>query len=201
DPTFVYTQQMARVFGLAVLRMAQSDVLPYDYENYGREVAGYLEAAQKRAEMLFAGKGPNFAPALAAARRFTDAGAAITSVQQLQSAQAAAATTGGSANAMADRTAALNTALLAAERALLLPQGLPNRPWFRHAIYAPGQYTGYEAVVIPGVNEALDKAALDKEALKGKDGAPSAVAAQQQLAALAAALNNAAAVLETAAKP
>ena len=120
--------------------------------------------------------------------------------QQLYSAQAAT-TTGGSANAMADRTPALNTALLAAERALLLPQGLPNRPWFRHAIYAPGQYTGYEAVVIPGVNEALDKAALDKEALKGKDGAPSAVAAQQQLAALAAVLNNAAAVLEAAAKP
>jgi len=34
--------------------------------------------------------------------------------------------------------------------------GLPNRPWYRHTIYAPGEYTGYAAVVIPGVNEALD---------------------------------------------
>jgi len=52
--------------------------------------------------------------------------------------------------------AKLNQALIAAERALLSPQGLPNRPWFRHLIYAPGQYTGYAAVVIPGVNESID---------------------------------------------
>jgi N-acetylated-alpha-linked acidic dipeptidase len=52
--------------------------------------------------------------------------------------------------------AKLNQVLIAAERALLSPQGLPNRPWFRHLIYAPGQYTGYAAVVIPGVNESID---------------------------------------------
>ncbi len=46
--------------------------------------------------------------------------------------------------------------MMAAERALLLPQGLPRRPWFKHAIYAPGEFTGYAAVVIPGVNEAID---------------------------------------------
>ena len=39
-------------------------------------------------------------------------------------------------------------------RNFLMPQGLPNRPWFKHAIYAPGQYTGYAAVVLPGVNVA-----------------------------------------------
>ena len=55
----------------------------------------------------------------------------------------------------ADR-AQLNRLLSQAERALLLPNGLPNRRWFRHAIYAPGEYTGYAAVVIPGVNEAID---------------------------------------------
>jgi len=45
---------------------------------------------------------------------------------------------------------ALEPALRSAERALLVPEGLPHRPWFRHAIYAPGEYTGYAAVVIPG---------------------------------------------------
>jgi len=39
---------------------------------------------------------------------------------------------------------------------VLIPEGLPNRPWYHHAIYAPGQYTGYAAVVISGVNEAID---------------------------------------------
>ena len=54
--------------------------------------------------------------------------------------------------------------------------------WFRHAIYAPGEYTGYAAVVIPGVNEALDKGDSDR--------------ARQQLAVLAAALERAAKTLE-----
>jgi N-acetylated-alpha-linked acidic dipeptidase len=69
-----------------------------------------------------------------------------------------------------------------AERALLLPEGLPNRPWYRHAIYAPGQYTGYAAVVIPGVNEAIDAGDLDRT--------------RAQLTSLAAALQRAASVLD-----
>ena len=81
-----------------------------------------------------------------------------------------------------DGSARLNQALRQAERALLIPEGLPNRPWFRHAIYAPGQYTGYAAVVIPGVNEAIDKRDLERT--------------RQQIAVLAAALNRAAKVLE-----
>jgi N-acetylated-alpha-linked acidic dipeptidase len=76
----------------------------------------------------------------------------------------------------------MNAKLREAERALLLPEGLPNRPWFHHAIYAPGQYTGYAAVVIPGVNEAIDHGDLRRT--------------EQQIAALAAALNRAVLVLE-----
>jgi N-acetylated-alpha-linked acidic dipeptidase len=78
----------------------------------------------------------------------------------------------------------MNATLRSAERALLIPEGLPNRPWFRHAIYAPGQYTGYAAVVIPGVNEAIDRGDLRRT--------------EQQIAVLAAALNRAALVLEQA---
>jgi len=78
----------------------------------------------------------------------------------------------------------LNQALRGAERALLVPQGLPHRPWFRHAIYAPGEYTGYAAVVIPGVNEALDKGDSER--------------ARQQLATLAGALERAAKALDGA---
>jgi N-acetylated-alpha-linked acidic dipeptidase len=103
----------------------------------------------------------------AAAKHFQEAGAKILAKQK---------------NPPRD-PARLNQALLGAERALLVPEGLPHRPWFRHAIYAPGEYTGYAAVVIPGVNEALDKADLDR--------------ARQQLAVLAAALERAAKVLES----
>jgi len=50
----------------------------------------------------------------------------------------------------------LNLALRQVETGFLSDSGLPNRPWYRHTIYAPGMLTGYAAVVIPGVNEAID---------------------------------------------
>jgi N-acetylated-alpha-linked acidic dipeptidase len=80
--------------------------------------------------------------------------------------------------------ARLNLALRQAETALLSPAGLPNRAWYKHTIYAPGEYTGYSAVVIPGVNEAID--------------ARNSAVAVQQLAALTEALDRAAGVLSSA---
>jgi len=44
DPDFVYVQEMARVFGLEAVRMADADVLPYDYEEYGKETTAYVDA-------------------------------------------------------------------------------------------------------------------------------------------------------------
>ena len=51
----------------------------------------------------------------------------------------------------------LNQVLYATERALLIPAGLPTRPWFHHAIYAPGRYTGYDPKTLPGVREAIEE--------------------------------------------
>jgi N-acetylated-alpha-linked acidic dipeptidase len=68
---------------------------------------------------------------------------------------AAAPTPSGSAARVS--LAELNHALAAVEQAFLLPQGLPGRPWYRHEIYAPGSYTGYASVVLPGVTEALER--------------------------------------------
>ncbi len=166
DPDFVYEQEMARIFGLEAVRMADADVLPYDYEEYGKEVGAYLETAEKRGENKFGNHALDFAGAMTAAKHFQDAGAKILGKQK---------------NPPRD-AARLNLALRGAERALLAPEGLPHRPWFRHAIYAPGEYTGYAAVVIPGVNEALDKGDAER--------------ARQQLEVLAAALERAAKVLE-----
>ncbi len=168
DPTFVYEQQQARVFGLEILHMADADVLPYDYQLYGKEIVGYIEAAQRHAAK--SGLKLDFTAALAAAQRFAAAGAAVYKIQT---------------NPPAD-AASLNHALRAAEGALLNPEGLPRRPWYKHTIYAPGEYTGYAAVVIPGVNEAIEAADAPR--------------AQAQLAVLGEALNRAAATLEAAAK-
>jgi N-acetylated-alpha-linked acidic dipeptidase len=167
DPDFAYEQQMARVFGISILRMADADVLPYDYEEYGKEIASYIDSAKKKALAEFVDQTVNFAEASEAAHHFEQAGAKILARQK---------------NSASD-AAKLNRALRDAERALLVPEGLPNRPWYRHAVYAPGQYTGYAAVVIPGINEAIDKHDV--------------VRVRQQIAVLAAALNRAAKVLES----
>src|SRR5262249_21323127 len=52
--------------------------------------------------------------------------------------------------------AELNRRAFMAERDLIEPAGLPDRPWYRHVIYAPGLYTGYGVKTIPGVREAVD---------------------------------------------
>ena len=167
DPKFLYLQEMARVFGLEVVRMADADVLPYDFVSYARTIASYIEAAKRKAG---AGglSGLNFRPAEAAAQRLEAAAAKAHTLQE-----AAAGDLNG-----------LNQALCETERDFLSPAGLPGRPWYRHTIYAPGMYTGYAAVVIPGVNEALD--------------AHEAARAAGQLAMLTDALNRAAQTLEQA---
>jgi N-acetylated-alpha-linked acidic dipeptidase len=143
DPTFVYEQQQARVFGLEVLHMADTDVLPYDYRLYGQEMVSYLKAAQERATA--ARMSLDFSEARTpAAQRFAAAGENVYKLQTEPPDRVA--------------LAGLNFALRDAETALLNNAGLPQRPWYKHTIYAPGEFTGYAAVVIPGVNEGIDDA-------------------------------------------
>jgi N-acetylated-alpha-linked acidic dipeptidase len=170
DPTFVYEQEMARVFGLEILHMADTDLLPYDYALYGQQISMYLSDATGKA----AGKklGLNFTAASAAANRLAAIGKTIRGIQA-----------GGSSTVP---PAKLNAALRQAENALLSDAGLPKRPWYKHTIYAPGEYTGYAAVVIPGVNEAIEQ---DNPAV-----------AQAQLDILTSGLQNAATLLEDAIK-
>jgi len=159
-------QEMARVLGLESLRMADCDVLPLDYVTYSREIGAYIDSAKKKAS-----------------------DAAMSSLD-FASAQGAAARLAAAAHAVHDRQmsvsgdlAKLNAALRRTETALLTDNGLPNRPWYKHTIYAPGEYTGYAAVVIPGVNEAIDAHDLNRAA--------------QQLTVLVQALNRATETLQS----
>ena len=164
DPHFAYLQEMARVFGLEAIRMADTDVLPYDYVSYANSIESYVAAAKRK--VADAGNGSlDFAPAEAAVGRF------LTAAKAAHDRQAAP---GGD-------LARFNETLRKTEGALVSEAGLPNRPWYKHTIYAPGEYTGYAAVVIPGVNEAID----------GKD----MTRAAQQLTILTEAIDRAARTL------
>jgi len=167
DPHFVYLQEMARVLGLEAVRMADADVLPFDYAAYAREISAYLEAARRKA--VDSGLGSlDFGPAQAAASRMAAAAQRVYALETVPS----------------GNLAKLNLALRQTETALLSDAGLPNRPWYRHTVYAPGEYTGYSAVVIPGVNESID--------------ARNAALAAQQLLVLTQALDRAATALDSA---
>ncbi|ADV82571.1 M28 family metallopeptidase [Terriglobus saanensis] len=169
DPTFVYEQQQARVLGLEILHMADADVLPYDYRLYGQEVVSYINGVAKDATA--AGIILDTTALLKAAERFRNAGEAVYARQN---------------DLPTGSTGAFNASLRKAEEMLLNPVGLPERAWFKHTIYAPGEFTGYAAVVIPGITEALD----------GGLGKPNATLAQDQAQILTDALNRSALVLE-----
>ena len=96
--------------GLRSCTWPDADVLPYDYRLYGREIVGYVEAAQRKAaaEKLKL----DFAAARAAAARFEAAGTAVRAKQA----------------ALPAKADALNKALRQAEGALLDPAGLPTAP-------------------------------------------------------------------------
>ena len=132
DPGFRYHAAMARLWGLLALRLANADVLPLDYGAYGRDLLAYLDdvATLARSRGVDAG--------LDRARR----------AAQTLSRLGVSEPTG---NATAD--AARSRALIEAERDLLAADGIPDRPWFRHLVYAP--LPSYQAETLPGVREAI----------------------------------------------
>jgi N-acetylated-alpha-linked acidic dipeptidase len=129
-----------------VLRLADADILPFDYEEYGEAIQKYLSDLQKDMEQSGLGGKILFADAIQATHRFTEAAKALDqrTVQM---------TRGESIEA--EHLQNVNQALVEVERDFLLRDGLPNRSWFRHSLYAPGVYTGYAAELLPGVREAI----------------------------------------------
>jgi N-acetylated-alpha-linked acidic dipeptidase len=166
DPNFLYEQQMARFFGLEAIRMADAEVLPYDEKEYAQEIVEYLKSASQRALIQFGPQGPSFADCLKAAQEFEHSAANLKSAEQKSHSD----------------PQKLNHALLQAEHAFIVDGGIPGRPWYRHLVYAPGETTGYAAVVIPGVTAAIDN--NDREQLN------------QQLTVLLDALSHAAEALQ-----
>jgi N-acetylated-alpha-linked acidic dipeptidase len=161
DPTYRYHAAITELWGRVTMRLAGAEVLPLRYSNTGQFVLDELQSLDEKIDDANAGANVDtmrlvvdLARVRAAATRLRDAGAALE-------ARTDAALAGGGAPAASE--AAVNAALIGAERALLGP-GLPGRPWFRHELYAPGLNTGYAPVSLPRIGQAvLDK---DRRALR-----------------------------------
>jgi len=155
DPTFSYHVTLAQILATVALRLDEADLLPFNYPAYALEIEHAATDAFTRTTNL------NDQDALEAT---LDAAAHLSA-----SAHRASEALHAISDVPLDPAIAsdINHALAAVERALLAPNGLTGRPWFKHTIFAPGSYDGYAATPIPGENDALarnDSATLDREA-------------------------------------
>ncbi len=177
DTNFVYGRALAKTAGLAAMRFAEAEMLPYDFTNLAETIGKYLDelkklAASKREEIIernnqieegvFAATNDPRAPRLAPKMEdvppylnfapLENANATLT-----RSAERYSKATNKFRESKKALPVGLNKKLLQAERLLTASEGLPKRPWFKHQIYAPGFYTGYGVKTIPGVREALEQ--------------------------------------------
>jgi N-acetylated-alpha-linked acidic dipeptidase len=155
DPDFHRHAAAARVGAVMALRLANADVLPYDYVEFARVMKQHLASTERAA------RGRGWELSLDTLRRAIDAmeGAASTLARVRN-----AALTRNSASKRARERA--NTALLTVERVLSRPEGLRTRPWYRGLIYAADENNGYSTMVFPSVNEAIrasDRALATRE--------------------------------------
>ncbi len=163
DPGFKYSVLAAQVTGVALLRLADAELLPFDDEAYGKQIVEYVDEIEKQATKASAAgaKKIDFDGLRDAADAFAKAGAKLRQKGDdlLGTSQA---------QARLDTIRDIDRRLMMAERDLIEPAGLPDRPWYRHVIYAPGLYTGYGVKTIPGVREAVDAGNYDRAADQAK---------------------------------
>jgi N-acetylated-alpha-linked acidic dipeptidase len=179
DYDYVYGRALAQAAGLTVLRMADADIMPYEFEGLSHTVAQYIEEVKallqtrrKEAEDIKQNldqgvyeaandpRDPTVPPPaeeIPPYLNFAPLDNAATALDRA-AAQYSKALAGVQGKALpADRLQAINQQLALAERKLTNEQGLPRRPWMRHLLYAPGWYTGYGAKTMPGVREAIEE--------------------------------------------
>lgn len=178
DPNFVYGIVTAKTAGRMTLRLANADVLPLQVKTFADTVGRYatevvkladdtrakIEQTNRDRKMMEIASDPT--------RTFVapkeEAPAPYVNFAPLQNAVAHLKRVAGdldkaSASAVeadAARQQSLDGALMHLEQALLGP-GLPNRPWFRHQVYAPGFYTGYGVKTLPGIRESIEQKQWD----------------------------------------
>jgi N-acetylated-alpha-linked acidic dipeptidase len=147
DPTFVYHATLARIIGTVALRLDEADVLPFDYSVYATEITRMTSDVNARVREPKGAEASDWKAVSEAADQLSVSAAQTTvALRAISPAMLSPAT-----------QRELNRALASVEQSLLVPEGLAGRPWYKHAIFAPGSYAGYAAEVMPGVNEALDR--------------------------------------------
>jgi N-acetylated-alpha-linked acidic dipeptidase len=175
DPAFEYGIALAKTAGRIVLRLTNSDVLPFEFQQWNSTVSGYMAElvkltndmrttvekhntlVEKNVFELAADPTKTFVKPvkkeLIPYLDFTPLQNELVALNKVIT-DFAAQDFSQLDQAQSDK---LNEKLLLTERALMNETGLPRRPWYKHQIYAPGFYTGYGVKTLPGVREAIEQ--------------------------------------------
>lgn len=211
DTNFVYGRALAQTVGTSVMRLADAEVLPFDFVDFADTVGMYTKNLQKLLndkqeeirernleldegvfKAAFDPRHPTVVPAreevpphinFAPMQNAVDS--LTRSAKHYQQALSQKQTSLDD-DAFAAKLGALNRALIESERRLTNDDGLPRRPWYKHLLYAPGVYTGYGVKTVPGVREGIEQKRYAE--------------AEQEIVRVGKALENESVLIESAAK-
>jgi N-acetylated-alpha-linked acidic dipeptidase len=159
DGEFVYGRALAQIMTTSILRLADSDVLPFGFERLFSALEESVSDVQRLAPKGVPGQATPPPPDLReAANELRHMGLVVREYED-----ALAAYLSRSQAAPADRLAQLNRTLKNMERSQLLAEGLPGREWYKHALYAPDKVVGYAATTVPTLRELGRESAKDAE--------------------------------------
>jgi N-acetylated-alpha-linked acidic dipeptidase len=182
DTDFVYGRALSQAGGTAMMRLADADLLPFQFSDFADDVKLYVKevekfATQQREEIeeknlkiqegmyeaiadprltWVTPKKEEVPPHLNFAPLDNAVESLVKSAAEYQKGLDRATANGGAALA-SDSIVELNQMLIQSERKLTTAEGLPGRFWYKHELYAPGTYTGYAAKAIPAVREGLEQ--------------------------------------------
>ena len=210
DTDFVYGRALSQTIGTSVLRLADAEVLPYDFVDFADTVQKYSKDLQKlladkqeefgeRNQELedgvfkatFDPRRPTVAPQHEEVPPHLNFAPMDNAVDKLTHSadryrKALAQRQTGLSEIQAGTLRALNAKLIESERKLTNDDGLPRRPWYKHLLYAPGVYSGYGVKTVPGVREGIEQKRYPE--------------AEQEIARVAKALDDEAVLIDSAAQ-
>lgn len=176
DPGLVYGVVQAKTTGRVTLRMADAELLPFDFRTVAKKIAGYakelMDATNDMREAtnvenkilnekyytLAADPTKTFvAPQPKEEVPYLNFAPLENAIHTLEKTTAALALKLDISSLTTEQKTKINAQLYQAEQHLLLPEGLPRRSWYKHSIYAPGFYTGYGVKTLPGIREAIEQ--------------------------------------------
>jgi N-acetylated-alpha-linked acidic dipeptidase len=177
DPGFQYGIALSKTAGRVILRLANADALPFDFNSFYKTVAEYetevktladnertqidIENKMIRENLFNLARDPKKTQLPPSVKdpvpylNFSDLDNAL--VQLKNAAEEYQKVYVNAVKLPADQQKKLNEILYKAERSLIYSNGLPRRPWYKHEIYAPGFYTGYGVKTLPAIREAIEQ--------------------------------------------